>query len=106
MPEARRFFNQIRVKIVRTLPLACVPKENIYYYATQITHRGANRFYIDTTLCDAPIIDILRPKMPIESILLYHYKTPLIKLNQYIEPNCKLTSNQLGMNKTNAEIEL
>lgn len=89
---------------MRTLPLACVPKENIYYYATQITRRGATRFYIETTLCDAPDNRYFETEMPIESILLYHYKTPLNQIEPVSLVNRKLTQINLGiLNKTNAE---
>ena len=89
---------------MRTLPLACVPKENIYYYATQITHRGETRFDIDTTLCDAPDNRYFDTTMPIESILLYHYKTPLNQIDPVPLVNRKLTQINLGnLNETNAE---
>lgn len=87
-----------------TLPLACVPQENIYCYATQITRRGETRFDIVTTLCDAPENRYFDTKIPIESILLYHYKTPLNQIEPVPLVNRKLAPINLGiLNKTKVE---
>ncbi len=85
------------------LPLGCLPKETIYYYATQITHRGKTRFNINTTLYN-PVQDrYFNLKLPIESMLLYHYKTPLNQIDPTPLFNCKLTMNLGVLNKTNIE---
>ena len=54
-----------------------LPKEMIYYTATKISRRGQTRFDIDTRLFNPIINRSIQLKLPIESILLYYYNTPI-----------------------------
>lgn len=86
------------------IPLECLPEATKYYSATQITHRGETRFDIKTTMYDPEKNHFFPSKRPIESILLYHYKTPLSSVDPVPLVNHKLTQIDLGMlNSTNAE---
>lgn len=49
----------------------------VYYEATQISRRGKTRFDIHTNIFNPLTNESIQPKLPIESILLYHYMTPL-----------------------------
>lgn len=49
----------------------------VYYEATQISRRGKTRFDIHTNIFNPFTKDFIQPKLPIESILLYHYMTPI-----------------------------
>lgn len=89
---------------MRNIPLECLPEATKYYSATQITHRGETRFDIKTTMYDPEENNFFPSKRPIESILLYHYKTPLNSVDPVPLVNHKLTQIDLGMlNSTNAE---
>lgn len=89
---------------MRNIPLECLPEATKYYSATQITHRGETRFDIKTTMYDPEENHFFPSKRPIESILLYHYKTPLSSLTPVPLINHKLTQIDLGiLNSTNAE---
>jgi hypothetical protein len=54
-----------------------LPKEMIYYTATKISRRGQTRFDIDTHLFNPIINRPIQLKLPIESVLLYRYRTPI-----------------------------
>ena len=54
-----------------------LPNDMIYSTATKISRRGETRFDIDTRLFNPIINQSLRLKLPIESILLYYYNTPI-----------------------------
>ncbi|MCO8070197.1 Tn7-like element transposition protein TnsE [Acinetobacter lwoffii] len=89
---------------MRNIPLECLPKATKYYSATQITHRGETRFDIKTTMYNPEENNFFLSKRPIESILLYHYKTPLSSVEPVPLVNHKLTQIDLGMlNSTNAK---
>ena len=49
----------------------------VYYEATQISRRGKTRFDIHTNIFNPLTKGFIQPKLPIESILLYHYMTPI-----------------------------
>lgn len=86
------------------LPFVCLPEATQYYSATQITHRGKTRFNIKTTMRNSEEKHFFHSKRPIESILLYHYKTPLSSVFPVRLVNHKLTQINLGfLNETNAE---
>ena len=86
------------------LPFVCLPEATQYYSATQITHRGKTRFNIKTTMRNSEEKHFFHSKRPIESILLYHYKTPLSRVFPVRLVNHKLTQINLGfLNETNAE---
>lgn len=86
------------------LPFVCLPEATKYYSAAQITHRGETRFNINTTMYSPQENHFFSSKRPIESILLYHYKTPLSSVNPVRLVNHKLTQIDLGMlNNTDAE---
>lgn len=54
-----------------------LPKEMIYYTATKISRRGQTRFDIDTHLFNPIINRPIQLKLPIESVLLYRYRTQI-----------------------------
>ena len=54
-----------------------LPKDIIYYTATKISRRGQTRFDIDTYLFNPIINRYIQLQLPIESILLYDYLTPI-----------------------------
>ena len=54
-----------------------LPKEMIYYTATKISRRGQTRFDIDTHLFNPIINRSIQLKLPIESVLLYRYRTQI-----------------------------
>ena len=54
-----------------------LPNDMIYYTATKISRRGQTRFDIDTHLFNPIINKSIQLKLPIESILLYYYSTPI-----------------------------
>ena len=54
-----------------------LPNDMIYYTATKISRRGQTRFDIDTRLFNPIINRSIQLKLPIESILLYYYNTPI-----------------------------
>ncbi|WP_063454455.1 Tn7-like element transposition protein TnsE [Acinetobacter johnsonii] len=54
-----------------------LPKEMIYYTATKISRRGQTRFDIDTHLFNPIIKRPIQLKLPIESVLLYRYRTQI-----------------------------
>lgn len=86
------------------LPFVCLPEATKYYSAAQITDRGKTRFNIDTTMYNPQENRFFSSKRPIESILLYHYKTPLSSVDPVPLVNHKLTQIDLGvLNNTNAE---
>lgn len=58
-------------------PIDYLQKDMIYYTATKISRRGQTRFDIDTYLFNPIINRYIQLKLPIESILLYYYKTPI-----------------------------
>jgi len=54
-----------------------LPNDMIYYTATKISRRGQTRFDIDTHLFNPIINSYIQLQLPIESILLYDYLTPI-----------------------------
>lgn len=85
------------------IPVECLPESTIYYSATTISHREQTRFDIKTTMRhpNGPFFSV---KRPIESVLLYHYKTPLGQIQPVEIDNQKLNQVDLGMlNRTNSE---
>ena len=54
-----------------------LPKEMIYYTATKISRRGQTRFDIVTHLFNPIINRPIQLKLPIESVLLYRYRTQI-----------------------------
>lgn len=58
-------------------PIEYLPDDIIYYTATKISRRGQTRFDIDTRLFNPIIKRSIQLKLPIESILLYYYNTPI-----------------------------
>ena len=54
-----------------------LPKEMIYYTATKISRRGQTRFDINTHFFNPTINRSIQLKLPIESIILYDYLTPI-----------------------------
>lgn len=86
------------------IPFLCLPETTEYISATQISHRGKTRFNISTTLRDPNKKRFYKLKRPIESILLYHYKTSLNSVTPVPLVNYKLTQVDLGLlNQSNAE---
>ncbi|QBK68129.1 Tn7-like element transposition protein TnsE [Acinetobacter johnsonii] len=89
---------------MRNIPLECLPKKTIYYGATDITHRGKTRFDIKTAMYHPEEKRFFHSKRPIESILLYHYATPLSSIDPVSLDHRTLTLIDLGiLNNTNAE---
>ena len=60
-------------------PIEYLPKDIVYYSATDIRLRRNNqtRFDIDTYFFSPIINRYIQLKLPIESVLLYHYKTKI-----------------------------
>lgn len=58
-------------------PINCLSGDLVYYVATKISRRDQTRFDINTGLFNPLTKKYIQLKLPIESILLYHYKTPL-----------------------------
>ena len=54
-----------------------LPKEMIYYTATKISRRGQTRFDINTHFFNPTINRSIQLKLPIESVLLYRYRTQI-----------------------------
>ena len=87
-----------------TIPFLCLPKKTIYYGATDITHRGKTRFDIKTAMYHPEEKRFFHSKRPIESILLYHYATPLSSVDPVSLDHRTLTLIDLGiLNNTNTE---
>jgi hypothetical protein len=87
-----------------TIPFLCLPKKTIYYGATDITHRGKTRFDIKTAMYHPEEKRFFHSKRPIESILLYHYATPLSSVDPVSLDHRTLTVIDLGiLNDTNTE---
>lgn len=58
-------------------PIEELPKNLIYYTATEISRRGQTRFDINTHFFNPTINRSIQLKLPIESIILYDYLTPI-----------------------------
>ena len=65
-----------------------LPKNLIYYVATEISRRGQTRFDINTHLFNPNIKRHIQLKLPIESILMFDYQAPIVNP----EPNIKSKS--------------
>lgn len=63
---------------MRDCPIDCLPRNLIYYTSTKINRRGQTRFNIDTYFFNPHLKDYIQLKLPIESILLYDYSTPIV----------------------------
>ncbi|WP_180063628.1 Tn7-like element transposition protein TnsE [Acinetobacter sp. YH12111] len=59
-------------------PIEELPKNLIYYTATEISRRGQTRFDINTHFFNPTINRSIQLKLPIESIILYDYLTPIV----------------------------
>ena len=58
-------------------PIEELPKNLIYYTSTEISRRGQTRFDINTHFFNPTINRSIQLKLPIESIILYDYLTPI-----------------------------
>lgn len=59
-------------------PIEELPKNLIYYTSTEISRRGQTRFDINTHFFNPTISRSIQLKLPIESIILYDYLTPIV----------------------------
>lgn len=82
-----------------------LPPTTEYLCATRITsNKSKTRLYVKTILHSPEEKRIFTEKLPIESVLLYHYKTPLANINPVKLPDIQLNNVNLGsLNKSNTE---
>jgi len=67
-----------------------LPKNLIYYVATEISRRGQTRFDINTHLSNPNIKRHIQLKLPIESILMFDYQAPIVNPEPNIKSKSKL----------------